>query len=49
MTYFKIKMLTYLAQKIQITLLLAKKIIILKKYSDFTNIFLNKLIVKLHK
>ena len=33
----------YLAQKTQIALLLAKKVIILAKHTDFANVFLKKL------
>lgn len=37
----------YLVQKAQIALLLAKKVIILAKYSNFVNVFLEKLTAKL--
>lgn len=42
-------MLIDLAWKTQILLILAKKIIILVKYSDFANVFFNKLAIKLPK
>ena len=35
-------MIIYLVSKIQIALLLTKKITILEKYSDFANLFLKK-------
>lgn len=40
--YIKAKMIIYLAQNIQIALLLAKKVAVLEKYSKFTNIFSKK-------
>lgn len=42
MVYLETKKSIYLARKAQITLLLVKKVIILKKYLDFADIFLRK-------
>lgn len=41
--YFRVKILIYRISKAQITLLLAKKVIILDEYLNFTNILLKKL------
>lgn len=49
MTYLKDKMSIYLAWKSQIASLLAKKIFVLKKYLDFTDIFSKKSVAKLFK
>lgn len=47
---FSLRLITiYLAQKAQIALLIAKKVIIPVQYSDFTNVFLKKLAIKLPK
>lgn len=43
-----LKMLIYLAQKVQIALLIVKKVIVLAKYSDFVDVFL-KSAIKLPK
>lgn len=43
------KISVYLAQKSQIALLIAKKIAILTKYSDYTNIFFKNLVKELCK
>lgn len=45
--YLKAKILLHLAEKAQITLLLAKKVIVPEKYLDFLNVFSKKLIVEL--
>lgn len=42
-------MIIYLAQKAQIVFLLTKRVIILTKYSDFSNIFLKKLTIIIPK
>lgn len=47
--YLKVQMLIYLAEKTQIILLLIKKVIILKTYLAFANIFSKKLIAELLK
>ena len=39
----RLKMTIHLAKKVQIALLLAKKVTILTKYLDFANVFLEKL------
>lgn len=45
--YLRAKMLIYLAWKALISLLLAKKITILKTYIDFTNVFSKESAIKL--
>lgn len=40
--YLKTKKSIYLAKEAQIVLLLVKKVIVLKEYSDFADIFLRK-------
>lgn len=47
--YLKAKILIHPIQKAQITLLLAKKVIVLTKYSDFANVFSKKSVTKLFK
>lgn len=49
MSYLKAKISIHPAEKIQIILLLAKKVIVLKIYSDFTDIFLKKSVAELFK
>ena len=44
MVFFTSKMIIDLAQKAQIALLLGKKVTVLEKYSDFTNVFSKKLV-----
>ena len=45
----KLKIVIYLIRKSQIAFVFSKNIIILAKYLDFTNIFLEKLVVVLLK
>lgn len=47
--FFSTKIIIYLIQEIQIALLITEKVIILEKYSDFTNVFLKQLVVELFK
>lgn len=47
--YLEVKMLIYLAYKIQITLLVTEKVIILIQYLNFANIFSKKSAIKLYK
>lgn len=49
MAYLEAKMLIHPAPEVQIALLLAEKVTIFNKYSDFANIFLKKLAIKLPK
>lgn len=49
MAYLGAKILIYLAQKFQITLLITEKVIVLAKYFDFVEIFSKKLVMKLLK
>lgn len=46
---FGTKMTVYLTQKIQIVLLIAKEVTILEEYSDFADIFSEKLTAELPK
>lgn len=48
-TYLKTKKSIYLAKKAKIALLLVKKVIVLKEYSDFADIFLRKWAAELIK
>ena len=41
-SFLRLKITIYTARKAQIALLLAKKVTVLAKYSDFTNVFLEK-------
>lgn len=49
MAHLRAKMSIYPAYKTQITLLMAKKVIILIKHTDFIDVFLKKLIIKFFK
>lgn len=45
--FFSIKMIVHPTQKAWIVLLITKKVAILEEYSDFINVFLKKLAIKL--